>query len=238
MTFRFPTLATAEVPVVDRALMTEVDRVMEQDLGIQLIQMMENAGRCLARLAATSAPAGAQILAFAGRGGNGGGVLTAARRLAGWGYPVTVTLAAPPDSYAGVPGQQLAILKAMNVTITDSLPDSPDGFHVLLDGLVGYSLNGALRGASAAAADLINQRQAAACIALDVPSGFDAAVGRPASRSVRPDTILTIAALKRGLADTYPAVPLYLADIAVPAMVFERLGLGSFAPPADITRLI
>ena len=218
--------------------MIEVDRIMERDLGLGLIQMMENAGRCMARLAVTTAPTGARILALAGRGGNGGGVLTAARRLAGWGHPVTVGLAVPAGSYTGIPAQQLAILKAMDVAITQDLPESPDNYDILLDGLVGYSLYGPLRGASALAATFINSREKAACIALDVPSGFDAAIGRSRSLSVRADTILTVAALKRGLAATYPDTPLYLADISVPGMVFERLGLGRFVPPADITRLV
>ena len=38
------------VPVVTAQQMLEVDRVMEEDLGIGLVQMMENAGRGLARL--------------------------------------------------------------------------------------------------------------------------------------------------------------------------------------------
>ena len=67
--------------------MVEVDRIMEDDFGIGLIQMMENAGRALARLAqALLLDKPGRVLALAGRGGNGGGVLTAARRLAGWGH--------------------------------------------------------------------------------------------------------------------------------------------------------
>ena len=52
--------------------MIEVDRVMVEDLKIELIQMMENAGRNLARLVLDLFnPASASV--YAGSGGNGGG---------------------------------------------------------------------------------------------------------------------------------------------------------------------
>jgi NAD(P)H-hydrate epimerase len=65
--------------------MVEVDRAMIEDYHIELIQMMENAGRNLAHLARTrflsGNPRGREIVALVGNGGNGGGALVAARRL-------------------------------------------------------------------------------------------------------------------------------------------------------------
>ena len=40
-----------EIPYLSAEQMIEVDRAMIEDFDIELIQMMENAGRCLARLA-------------------------------------------------------------------------------------------------------------------------------------------------------------------------------------------
>ncbi|MEJ2554871.1 MAG: NAD(P)H-hydrate epimerase [Anaerolineae bacterium] len=52
---------------------------------IELIQMMENAGRVLAHLARErfldGAPRGRGVVVLAGSGGNGGGALVCARRL-------------------------------------------------------------------------------------------------------------------------------------------------------------
>lgn len=74
--------------------MREVDRVMVEDLGIVLLQMMENAGRQLADLTiARYRPSRVTILARPG--GNGGGGLVAARHLANRGIDVEVVLAAP-----------------------------------------------------------------------------------------------------------------------------------------------
>lgn len=61
----------------DEEQMIEVDRIMIEDLRIELIQMMENAGRNLASLVIERfAPATVTVLA--GPGGNGGGGLVAA----------------------------------------------------------------------------------------------------------------------------------------------------------------
>ena len=46
-----PKVAKTDVPAVTMEQMREVDRIMIEDLHIQLIQMMENAGRNLAWLA-------------------------------------------------------------------------------------------------------------------------------------------------------------------------------------------
>ncbi len=235
----FPTLARADAPEVDRQAMVEVDRIMEDDFGIGLIQMMENAGRALARLAqALLLDKPGRVLALAGRGGNGGGVLTAARRLAGWGTDVSVVTTSAAADFAGVPARQLTIVNALGVPVGQRLPASADDYDLLLDGLVGYSLAGALRGGAAEAVAFVNARTSAHCISLDVPSGFDAATGLASEISVRPDAILTIAAPKKGLIDSYPDAPMFLADISVPDTVFERLAGRRFAPPADITRII
>ncbi len=74
-----------DIPYLDTAQMMEVDRAMIEDYRIDLTQMMENAGRCLAILARDRLLHGIlspkRVTVMAGRGGNGGGVLVAARRL-------------------------------------------------------------------------------------------------------------------------------------------------------------
>jgi NAD(P)H-hydrate epimerase len=60
--------------------MRQVDRAMVQDLHIELLQMMENAGRNLADVAITRI-ASVSVTVLAGPGGNGGGGLVAARHL-------------------------------------------------------------------------------------------------------------------------------------------------------------
>ena len=95
----FPT-PKIEVPSISTEQMIEVDRLMIDHYGIELIQMMENAGRGLALLAKArlgGSVKGVSIMVLAGTGGNGGGAMVAARRLHNWGAKVVIILTKPGE---------------------------------------------------------------------------------------------------------------------------------------------
>src|SRR5215831_8727423 len=101
-------LSRSAVPALTTEQMRAVDQAMVDDLHIDLVQMMENAGRNLAELAITRfAPDSVTVLA--GPGGNGGGGLVAARHLANRGCQVRITLS-EPDRLSLVPAHQADIL--------------------------------------------------------------------------------------------------------------------------------
>ncbi len=227
------------IPAITAAQMREVDRVMVEDIGITLMQMMENAGRHLATLAREKVGGdvrGKRIVVLAGRGNNGGGGLVAARRLANWGAQVSVVLAAPPNEYRDVPAHQLAILQKIGVELVETLrATSLRRADVILDALIGYGLRGAPQGV---AADLIraanhalseaNAVSGAPIIALDTPSGLDATMGACFDPCIRANATLTLALPKVGLfAETARAVvgELYVADISVPPRVYAAMGI-------------
>ena len=89
------------LPAIDVPQMAEVDRLMIEEYHISLLQMMENAGRCLAVLARDrfleGNPSGKRMMILAGSGGNGGGALVCARRLHGWGAEVEVYTSTPRE---------------------------------------------------------------------------------------------------------------------------------------------
>ena len=128
--------------------MIEVDRAMIEDYQIDLIQMMENAGRNLAHLARIrfleGHPLGKTIVILAGSGGNGGGAMVCARRLHNYGAKVIVIISKEFESFTGVPGHQLEILRKMNLPILELSGDSislpVEDPHLIIDGLIGYSL--------------------------------------------------------------------------------------------------
>jgi hypothetical protein len=94
MTNRYPQVSADEIGWLTEAQMIEVDRIMIEDLRIELIQMMENAGSNLAELVIELyAPESVAVLA--GSGGNGGGGLVAARHLSNRGVDVTASVALP-----------------------------------------------------------------------------------------------------------------------------------------------
>lgn len=92
------------IPTVTVDQMREVDRLMVEEVHIELILMMENAGRCLAQHVRSELDGdarGRRITVLAGSGGNGAGGLAAARRLAIWGAEVTVLLGQEIESMRG-----------------------------------------------------------------------------------------------------------------------------------------
>jgi NAD(P)H-hydrate epimerase len=116
VTDRFPSVDLAPVPAVTVDQMREVDRIMIEDLHIGLLQMMENAGRNLARLArARFGPRRALVLA--GPGGNGGGGMAGARHLANWGVEVGVVLAREATALSPAAAHQLDVLNRMGVEV-------------------------------------------------------------------------------------------------------------------------
>ncbi len=196
--------------------MIEVDRVMVDDLGIELIQMMENAGRALAELAvALHAPA--SVVVCAGSGGNGGGGMVAARHLANRGVAVSVALTR--TDLVGVAAHQLSILDRMGVAIVDD-PIEPE---LWIDAGIGYSLRGAPRGRSAVLIERMNSSDAPV-LSLDLPSGIDATTGAVPGLAVDAAATLTLAAPKTGMRGSPHVGQLFVADISVPPGVFDTLG--------------
>jgi NAD(P)H-hydrate epimerase len=204
--------------------MREVDRVMTQDLRIELIQMMENAGRGLADLA-LELWAPQPVVVMAGPGGNGGGGLVAARHLANRGVAVSVLLTSERSRLAPVPARQLDIVERMRIPV---LAEAPREADLVLDAVIGYGLLGEPAGRAAEAIGWANG-SGAPILSLDAPSGLDVTTGRVATPCIRATATLTLAAPKQGLLRAPEVVgDLYLADISVPASVYRGLGLEPF----------
>lgn len=239
---------TGEVPWLTTEQMREVDRAMMEDYHIGLIQMMENAGRNLAHLARQrflrGDPREQRVMVLAGTGGNGGGALVCARRLHNYGADVQVIVTQPDETLKAVPAHQLDVLRRMSVPVdaADAVGDveTPD---LIVDGVIGYSLKGAPRGA---AGDLIRwaSAQYAPILALDAPSGVDTTTGTVFDPAIRATATMTLALPKQGLRT--PGVEayvgeLYLADISVPPELYAEPVLGLDVGPifalSDIVRL-
>ncbi len=233
-----------DVPFITSDQMREVDRVMEDEYGIQLVQMMENAGHSLARLAWShflDGVLGRSVLVLAGTGGNGGGGLVCARHLANWGADTTVVTAAPLSRFDGVPKVQLDILQRMTISVTPEPVDLPDA-GLIIDALIGYSLSGAPTGTTARLIHAANHH-GGPVLSLDIPSGLDASTGEAHNPAIRAAATMTLALPKTGLhlpgATPYVG-ELYLADISVPPQLYAAsLGIRVGFPFAtdDIVRL-
>lgn len=237
-----------EVPTLDVPQMIEVDRLMTEFYGITLLQMMENAGRCLAILARDrfldGIPAGKTVAILVGKGHNGGGALVAARRLINWGAKVQIYLSHPPEELNKATSQQYQTLSAMGASflaVTD-LPQRLEG-ELIIDGLIGYRLMGDPQGIIKAYIEWAN-RQAAPTLALDTPSGIELTAGVVHTPAIKARATLTLALPKSGLyqdaVQRYRG-ELYLGDISVPRALYSNPGLEIKVPDlfteSDVLRL-
>ena len=215
--------------------MREVDRLMIEEYRIGLIQMMENAGRNLAWLSRSlflvGNLRGKRVLVLAGSGGNGGGGLVAARWLHNWGVNVEVFLTRPIELMKPVPVNQLKTLDQMGLIINHfNKRKSLSGCDLILDAIIGYSINDAPRGN---AADLIRKANVKALeripiLSLDIPSGLNPTTGHVYTPCINASATMTLALPKVGLMMGHvksQVGSLYLADIGVPPQLYKPLGL-------------
>ncbi len=217
-----------DIPALTTAQMTEVDRLMIEEYGILLIQMMENAGRNLAEMARRMLEgklAGRKITVLCGVGNNGGGGMAAARHLHNRGADVSVRFVGDAARLKEIPTYQWRILQAMGLAQNDDFDLAQA--DLILDALIGYGLTGDPRGSVAEWIDRANAAHRPT-LSLDTPSGLDVTTGVPGLPCIHATATLTLGLPKTGLLT--PAArafvgDLYLADIGVPPELYHRLNL-------------
>ena len=178
-------------------------------LGLPEVMLMENASRAalqaleLCRISL----AGRRVWLFMGSGNNGGDAAALARHLLDAGAQPTVWHTRPLGQYRGACGQHVRMARRCGVSF---LPvgrclagDGRKGLewpHIVVDGLLGTGFRGELRPEMLALVRHINAlRREAFVLSLDVPSGLDAASGRPQPEAVRAHATVTFEAAKYGL---------------------------------------
>ena len=240
------------IPFVDTDQMIEVDRAMIEDYHIELIQMMENAGRNLAHLARNrfldGDPREKSIVVMAGTGGNGGGGMVAARRLHNYGADVAVFLTAEDERFTPIPAHQLDILRRMEVSIRPAVEiNAIKTADLILDAVIGYSLKGAPRGNAKLMIEWamgISDGIQVPILALDAPSGIDTATGMVFDPAIKATATMTLALPKKGFfvdGISTQLGELYLADISVPPELYAndqlRMDVSSIFAKSDILQV-
>jgi hydroxyethylthiazole kinase-like uncharacterized protein yjeF len=206
----------------------EADRVAIEEFGIDVIALMENAGKDVATLARKMLGgnvAGRKVSVVAGKGNNGGDGLVAARHLHNWGAKVRVVLGAEKTDLRDVPATQLKILEKMGVEV-----DGPAGElgrpDLVVDALLGYGSKGNPREPVAGLILRVNS-SGLPVLAVDVPSGLDATTGEPSHPCVVADATVAFGLLKTGFLNQGSARfvgELYLADISLPEAIYRKYG--------------
>jgi hydroxyethylthiazole kinase-like uncharacterized protein yjeF len=181
----------------------ELDRATIEDLGVPGPVLMERAALGVSSLIQARYP-GRHTLFVCGPGNNGGDGLAAARQLHLAGHPVACVVYARSAA-------ELAPDAALNLNVAEKagvnlrLGDVPDYLwdeaEVVVDCLLGTGATGELRGRVSEAARLVNAAgvRGVPVLAVDVPSGVDAATGSLAAGAVAADVTITFHAAKSGL---------------------------------------
>ena len=219
-----------KIPTLTTSQMAEVDRLMIEEYSIELIQMMENAGRNLAEQARRMLGGSIidrKIVVLCGGGNNGGGGMVSTRNLHNWGADVQAVLTGDESRLKDVPAHQWSILQMIGVPRVGNPVEYQGIPDLIIDAIIGYGLRGNPRGEPARWIEWANT-QGAPILALDTPSGLDTMTGVPGAPVINAATTLTLALPKIGLTNPQaePHVGrLYLADISVPPQLYQRLGL-------------
>ncbi len=216
------------IPAVEEHQMREVDRIVVEDYGLEILQMMENAGRNLAMniIDLTDKNKNKTIMVVAGSGGNGGGGLCAARHLHNHGYQINLVLSKAPWDLSQAAANQLKILQKSGIspiTVEKDINAAIKKSDIVIDALIGYGLNRAPQGIYARYINLINHH-AKRVISLDIPSGINASTGETPGVFIKAERTLTLALPKSGLKNQ-AAGEIFLADIGIPPEVYQFMGI-------------
>jgi NAD(P)H-hydrate epimerase len=217
--------------------MIEVDRIAVEETGPNLFQMMENAGRNLALTVIDlikEKSLGNKTLIFAGTGGNGGGGICAARHLLNHGYEPVIILS-NEEKIQEVPFYQLEIFRKAGGQIISLEKLKDVNPNVIVDAIIGYSLTAAPRGKALEMINFINEMDIPK-ISLDIPTGVLATTGDNPGGFVKPDKTVTLALPKTGL-DPEKCGEIILADIGIPVIVYEQIGI-KYNSPFNKTYLV
>jgi NAD(P)H-hydrate epimerase len=211
--------------------------VNSEYFGTSLLQLMENAGCCVAQAIVKRFSNDKRVVVFCGLGGNGGDGFVVARHLLAHGYSVTVVLAGRGRDICHVAaahnwralravGDQICVFE-----VCDSSSMPVVEADVVVDALLGTGSKGELRAPVLQMVEVVNSLGAFK-VAVDVPTGVDADTGEVGSGggvAVRADLTVTFYKSKVGLevARRFVGV-LEVCAIGLP-LEFER-----FVGPGDV----
>jgi NAD(P)H-hydrate epimerase len=208
----------------------DLDRRAIDRLGMPGVVLMENAGRNIAELLRSLGARG-PVAVCCGPGNNGGDGFVIARHLDNAGVPVRVLLFSPPEKLAGDALVNYRVLTGSGVPVeTLTAPDEAvlrqqlAAADWVVDALFGSGQSGPLRPPFDAVVRAMNG-SGSQVLAVDLPSGLDCDTGLPQAVTVRAGHTATIAAPKKGFAESRAADwtgTVHVIDMGVPRRLLDE----------------
>lgn len=182
--------------ILDGKQMQQIDKISIKEVGIPSLVLMERAALGVCEIIRKHFQNNKKIAAVSGNGNNGADAVACARILTGYGYETAVCCPGNEEKFTEELKIQLAISEKMGIkrVTLDSLTD----YDVIIDGVFGIGLSRNVEGFFAETIEKINNA-GKVVVAVDIPSGINAAVGRVMGAAVKADYTVTFGYLKRGL---------------------------------------
>jgi len=234
--------------VVTGETMQCLDRRAIEEFGIPGLNLMENAGRgCAEAISARfGGEPGPRAVIVSGKGNNGGDGFVIARLLRECGWQVEIFVLARREEIKGDARTNLDRLSEMPITFCTeegSLECCGPALReatVIVDALLGTGLKSAVAGLYAGMIGMINNT-GKPVVAVDIPSGIDAASGRMLGCAVKANMTVTFALAKCGHI-LYPGVEytglLRIVDIGIPTEITASTEGDEFLDVAAVRPLL
>jgi len=188
-------------PLYTAEEMRALDAWAIQDEGVPSLQLMERAGAEVTRVVTGLAPDG-PVRIVCGKGNNGGDGFVVARLLAEGGLDAEALLLADPEELRGDARASFERLAASAArwhhARPDALTEALAKSGVIVDAMLGTGFEGAPRPPLDGAIEAVNAA-GAPVVAIDVPSGVNAATGEIEGACVRAGVTVTFHGAKVGL---------------------------------------
>ena len=188
--------------LVDRAQMRAIDQYVMEQVGVDVLALMELAGAAVARACVEYARTigkhdSLSVHVVAGKGHNGADGVVAARHLLAQGCNVRVWLTSPLAQLSAAGKKQVQAYVALGGTFAESDDDLAQA-DLIIDALLGTGsrlpLEGSLRPYAQAIA-----RSGRPVIAVDIPSGLDVDTGQADLDAIPANVTVTFGYAKLGL---------------------------------------
>jgi NAD(P)H-hydrate epimerase len=181
-----------------------VDRVTAERFGVPSHELMENAGRAVARFVLRELPHCLRVIALCGKGNNGGDGFVAARYLAEAGRQVEVVVVGEPAEVAGDARRMLDKLAKTPHAVRSAADFEREeirglfaGSDVFLDAVLGAGFHPPMRELATACGQMLLRYPEIPVVAVDVPSGWNAdSRSLHAEGAFRADAVVTFTAPK------------------------------------------
>lgn len=200
--------------------------------GINLLQLMENAGQKIAQQITLCFSPNKTVLFFCGLGGNGGDGFVAARHLLAAGYKSMVVLVGKGSGISHEASHKNWLIlqnlqgKIPLLEVADSASIPQETADIVVDALLGTGTKGQLRPPITQVVNHINSLSGFK-VAVDVPTGIDSDTGEVLGTAVNADLTVTFYKPKKGLEKAQKqAGEVVVADIGLPAEIEGFVGPG------------